>query len=316
MSLYSTYSLVRDVLFRAGEPTDGTSEFHNKVVDLLNKAQEAVCAGGAEILDGVTEEWDWLKKYPPGVLILEPANSRSATFTSGSADGTFAVAPGGSFGTGWFIKTPTGRSYRIISHNAGETAFTLDSAFIEASGVYTITVMKFEYGLAADVHRIVAPMRMHGVASSPDSGKIEGSSVDQMTSDFGNVPEGTPTNFALIGDQRVRMSHCLPSTASKIRVEYDYLVIPTDLVDLETSAPLLPKQHRILLSHIALMWLWQIKNDSRAGDAKALAQSALLAMARENKRSRSHYGPNYGQLRRPGVKKRQVLRTESGLIIG
>jgi hypothetical protein len=314
MSLLTAYSLLRDALFKAGEPTDGTSEYHDKALDMLNRAQYTACFAGGDLVPGLDENWDWLKKYPPGVFLLKPAHTRSATFTQGSAAGTFAVAPSGSFESGWFIKTPNGKSYRVITHIAASTAFTLDTEFIEASGTYTITVMKFEYYLGDDVMKVVSPMRMHGFSS--EDCKITGSAVDQMTSDYGNVPLGTPEKFSIVEERRVRMSHCLPTTSEEVRVEFDYLYLPDDLTDSINSSPVLPAPHRKILSDITAMWLLEMKNDSRAADYKSLAVTGLQNMQLEQKKGRSHLGPNFGRFLKSRGKKRGPLRTESGIIIG
>jgi hypothetical protein len=317
MSLFSTYSILRDVLFKAGEPTDGTSEYHAKVLDFLNQAQYSVCEGGGEIVPDLDVIWNWLRKDPPGTLVLRPASTRAATFTEGSTAGTFAIAPTGSFGDGWVLKTPTGRSYRIASHTTADTAFTLDTEFIEGSGSYTVTMMKFDYELATDLLRIIAPLRMTAVDASPEAGRIEGSSIDQMVRQFGNYPMGTPVNFALVDHTRIRLSHCLPVDTDSVRVEYDYTYLPDDLTDSVDSSPVLPKLHRKVIGQIALMWLYEVKNDVRAADAKAIAQSTLMAMAQAEKKGRSHLSPKFGQLQ---YKRRNRLggpkRTESGLIIG
>ena len=64
--------LVNDILFRAGEPIDGTSDFDSVALQYLNRAYQSVWSGGSEILPQINEQWWWLRKDDQGVLTLNP----------------------------------------------------------------------------------------------------------------------------------------------------------------------------------------------------------------------------------------------------
>src|SRR5258708_12240753 len=75
-----TSEIVDDVLFRCGEPTDGTSDFDVTALNYVNRAYRAIWVGGGELVKDMNEPWLWLKKDPPGVLVLNPV-IKPASFT-------------------------------------------------------------------------------------------------------------------------------------------------------------------------------------------------------------------------------------------
>src|SRR5438445_3836993 len=87
-----TADLLTDVLFRAGEPTDGSSEFTTQAMIYINRAWEAIWMGGEEIDPTIREDWLWLRKL--GTFVLSaPITDGSVSTTKGNATITFSVPP-------------------------------------------------------------------------------------------------------------------------------------------------------------------------------------------------------------------------------
>ena len=59
-NLQFSADILDDMLFRAGEPTDGTSEYESKALESLNRAYQALWMGGAELDTTINEDWWWL----------------------------------------------------------------------------------------------------------------------------------------------------------------------------------------------------------------------------------------------------------------
>src|SRR5262245_44852830 len=93
-NLQYTADILADALFRAGEPTDGNSDFADQALSYLNMAYMQICRGGAEIDPGVSEDWYWLRNDRPGVLILQPPiTTLTVNATLGSTSATLSAAP-------------------------------------------------------------------------------------------------------------------------------------------------------------------------------------------------------------------------------
>lgn len=278
-----TSDIINDALFRAGEPTDGTSDYEASALDYVNRAYRALWTGGGEIAPDINEAWLWLKKDPPGVLNLEPVISvGTVTVTNGVATITFSTGPTPST-VGWFLRVD-GHSdvFRISVHTGGSTSATLDSIYTGPSGTFTFDLMKLEYSLAADIHRIIAPMRVQAAGS----GEIEGTDLKSMeaNSPLKTIGGGVPDRFALVTETKVRFNSAgLLDPGDYIRVEYDYLAVPSDLTDSPAEEPLVPLHYRQVLADYALFMLAIAKNDDRAGGWLKQAQAGIISMASDNR---------------------------------
>lgn len=315
-----TSDLVRDALFGSGEPTDGTSDYHAKALDYVNRAYNAICMGGAELEPTVNEEWSWLLSPTPATLTLEPViEAGTVTVTNGSTAVVFSAPPAMSV-AGWFFRpNNTEDIFRIAAHTAGNANATLDSVF--TTGNLTgagYSLFKLEYALAADVLRLISPMRIY---RNP-RGRINGAALDALEKRYPlrNVQTGIPREFAQIGTTTVRFSHAgSDQPGDYIRVDYDYLKRPATLTDSGVEEPLLPIERRRLLADFATYFLMVDKNDDRA-DAKALiAKAGLRAMAHEHRRRMAGWTDQMGHIspRQQDLPANfEVVRTDSGMIVG
>jgi hypothetical protein len=298
MNLQFTSDLTSDVLFRAGEPTDGSSQYQTTVLSYLNRAYMGVCSGGSELMPEVRENWWWLRKYPPGLLFLIPpiASGGSSvlfgvfpatvTATINSTTLTFSSNVGTSL-TGWHIRIGASSDlYRIAAHTSGTNTATLDTTWNNVTTTTSYLVGKLEYALAADVMRILSPMRSAGTNGNTDPTKIHEMDIEKLETDYplAQVSSGMPEAFARVGLTQVRFNRfnsAIPDHYA--RVEYDYLQRPAMLTSPGiTEEPLVPWEWRRVLADWALLWLFMDRNDSRADAVGLSAKQTLQAMARDN----------------------------------
>jgi hypothetical protein len=307
--------LVDDILFRAGEATDGTSEFEAAALQYLNRAYQAIWMGGSEIVPEVREDWWWLRQVE--VINLEPfIEAGTVSVTNNSTAITFSSAPAKDL-DGWFFRvTDEPDVFRIAAHTAGQAAATLDEAYTgDTAAAKAYKVFKLEYDLPSNLLRLKGPMRQY---REPPF-KIDLAGVDELDllAPLARVERGVPRRFAEVDENTVRFDRYVDELT---RVEFDFLVRPAALTNSGAEEPVVPLQFRKTLADVGTFLLFLDKNDDRADSAGLLARNGLAAMALENRRrwaqiSRNHIGrifPRQGETDRFSG----PVRTESGLIIG
>lgn len=329
-----TSDIVLDALFRAGEPQDSTSDYYTEAFVYVNTVYNQVCRGGSELDPDVVENWAWLRKASPGVLILQPPiTAGTITATLGSATATLTTVPTNYAGTAlsvanWFLRIGNHPdTFKVSAHTSGVATLTLDSVFTGATvSDQSYTLFLTDYNLATDVLRVVAPMRSYRNTSwdSRDDYKVYSVGLDTMEEEYplALIQRGIPDYFAPIGEttagtKRVRFNRCggLDST-TVYRLEYEYLYRPTALTSPGTTEePVLPLHWRHILADFTLAYLFGTKSDSRAGAAAQAAHAGLIGMAKENRFQTITATRNAFRLR-PRHRYSRFLKTESGLIIG
>ena len=239
-NLNTSADVLNYILFNGGEPIDGTSDYATAVIEYLNRAYLDMCNGGGSFDPEVNEDWWWLKKDPPGVIILAPSiELGSVSVTNNSASITFSSAPPISV-AGYFFKVSTHPDvFRVSAHTAASATATLDSVYTGAtSATATFKLFKTEYTLAADVLRITAPMRIY----SNSMAEVDGVELSALERDhpISFVESGTPNQFAMVTESKVRFNRYgeVNDTTKFIRVEYDYVQLPTDLTNSGSETPL------------------------------------------------------------------------------
>lgn len=313
MPFETTDLIIADVLFRAAEATDGTSDFDAQVLNDVNRVYRELINGGSSFVSGLREDWWWLHNEST-VTLEKVITSGTVAITENSTAINFSIAKSPSV-QGWHIRfNNTGPCYKIATHTNGATAATLDSVFAgTTAGTASYELFKIDYALAADVGYIKSPMR------SSEEDTITGIDETRLARDFplSRIEGGTPQAFAQIGASTVRFSH-MGSRTTLIRLDYSYRANPTDLTDSGSSTPLLPIAYRHILGDGALSLLLVNKNDIRAKAAADLARAGIMAMMAENKSRRQKTGfPEPGRIiTRPNRFRPKTIRTESGMIIG
>lgn len=326
MANYTTNAdLIADILFRAGELNDGSSDFAAVSLRYLNRAFQALWSGGSELNPDIHEAWWWLRSDMPGVLTLDTpitdagTNPRTALVTLSSTMVTLSAAANRDL-TGWFIKFAADDLFRVQSHTPGSATLLLDSPYTgETAAASVTTIFKLEYDLATDLMYVLSPMRVY----KDGIDFVVGSELYELEQEFppSLIPNGTPQKFAMVGAQKVRFSHYGSENPTYTRVDYDYLKIQADLENTLQEC-IVPRQYRKTLCDYALLFLFADKNDGRAGDAGKLAKAGLEAMVKENRTRKGRAQSLSGHIspRATGIlgnnNTRGPLRTSSGLIIG
>lgn len=304
-TLTTSADILDDILFRCGEATDGTSDFNAHAISALNRAYRAMWMGGGEFVKGMNEPWLWLKKDPPGTLILEPVyETGTVSVTNNNASITFSATIATSRAN-WFFKVDNHPDiFRISAHTAGTDTATLDSVYTgDTDTGATYQLMKLEYELASDVLRVIAPMRVRSTQY-----EIDGVELPALEREWPlHLAEpGVPEVFAPVTETKVRFNrYGGQSSTELIRVEYDYLRKPTSELADDSTEPLVPLQHRQVLADIALVYLLIAKADDKADIIGLQAKAGLESMAADNRKRMSQMSrrtaliePRQGQLPR------------------
>jgi hypothetical protein len=302
MSTFATCAdIVNSALSKAGELTDGTSEFQTIAYGYLNEWHRGILAGSTELDIDCGDPWIWARKTSPGIVVLEP----KVELTGGVVLGSTALTLSAIYATslaGWHVKLGSDvEMYRVATHVAGSAAVVLDGAYIKTTGTYTATFLKLEYTLAADILRLCAPMRSFTQSTTQDASfySVEGIDVNSFDRDYplAVVKEGAPTRFcevyeSTLGVVRIRFNK-YPSIRS--RLEYDYIENPADLTS--TSVPVIPIEHRRVLAYAVAYQLLHDKNDDRKDEYRELTAAALKALVMANRRTKSSTGQSqYGRV--------------------
>jgi len=317
MANYTTSAdLLDDILFRIGEATDGTSDYNAAAIRYLNRAYQALWGGGTEIDPNTNESWWWLRKSDPGVLTILPRVTGTASVTNNSTTVTLSVDPGTDLDDYRFKVDDFADVFNVSTHTT--TAMVLDAVYTgPTNAAVAYTAFKNEYALASDFLDMVSPMRAF------QNGRVFIDGISEFDLDrkwpLVDISSGMPKAFCMTGEREVRFSHYGGAESTDlIRLEYDYLAEPIDLVD-DTASPVVPRKHRKILSDFATALLLADKDDDKAQAIFVLAQRSLLGMAKENRSQQIKFGRRLGKIlpRQTGIAlERGLLRTSSGLIIG
>lgn len=308
--------IVNDALFRAGELTDGSSDYEAKALDYLNRVYLAIAAGGSELNKDVNEKWWWLRSSFPGVITLLPVETGDVQVEFGSVDIEFNLAPDISLQGRLFRTDGTQDVFRIASHNALDTVAALDSIYTGPDNLAeNYEASQMEYTIPSNVMEILSPMRAYQQSRAEIIGMDPQSLAERWP--FIQKWQGVPMGFAQIGNNKVRFSHEGGSNPDElIRVDFDYLIRPDSLAK-DANECLMPEEYRKTLSDFTCMFILVDKDDTKAQDVGSMARAGLIGMATENRRRLNQVSKNMGQLMtRPGQSRdRYPLRTTGGRII-
>lgn len=337
--------LWRTLMYRMGENPD-TSQWGTAALHYLNRAYWALCRGGGEFEEGGHEDWPWLRKVPPGVLILEPerstlADGSTASVVRGSQTIGLSVAPAVSC-LNWQFRVVTdtgGDIFRVLNHAPGHSTLMLDAPYTGPTNTTArYWLRQFDYPLAADVLHLIEPLHTDRYAADA----VEPYTI-RLTSDVGLSEQwpkdawstGVPTQGALIGvqlrpdvlatplapagvgTQLLRFNRCANATTGPIRVEYPYTFLPpplTQMMGVCDEVPFVPAPLRWSLVDLALYYAFFDKSDTRADGAVILGKGGIRNAQREQRHQMAVTGQGIGRSRWTG--RRRALRDGHGVWYG
>ncbi len=304
-NLTTSTDIINSALRRAGEVTDGSSEFEATATELLNEIHLDALAASNKFDFNYGDTYPWAKEKNPGVLTLEPKLiTGTVSVANGSTSASFSSAPAATKAD-WVLKvTGDDTFYRVDTHTAAATAFTLDANYLGTTDTEAgYELFKVWYDLESSILRLVSPMLVYVGQAFESNGSGEVAELDftafKREWSFRRILTGVPTRFTRIADNTntqvitVRFNK-VPN--NQIRLEYDRIKFPTDLTDSASDIPKLPREYRQALVYgIAYLILLE-KNDNRAQNFFQLAQASFKASSIGRKKELGQTSRNFGRV--------------------
>lgn len=305
---YSTADILKGTLQRVGELTDGTSPLHGLALKYINRTYTDILKGNSIFSPEIREVWIWAKQTASFKIL--PNQIGSATLTQNSINGTFSVAPTISLKDYNFVVTNLSNSdtiswYKIATHTAASTAFTLDFGYVEPSGTFNFNAVPLTVNLNRGILRLADPLRQYNTRV------LE---FGELPTDMGRLYYVDPNKFwelypleLILNDIPSRFtvdSYSDTQTtlrfnkyvSNPIRVDYDYISTQPLLTDDTASVPLVPFEDRDVLELMAAYYLYLDKKQlSDADTMLKLASTKIIAMKMANQGSQK-LGKTFGQL--------------------
>lgn len=306
---YHSKDLLNKALSFAGEFSDGTSTFAEKALAFLNTNYLNILSGSNEFDIDFGAPWSWARRSTPRVLILLPAYATgTVTVTNGLTTGTFSAAPALSQ-VDRFLKVNDRPSfYRIVAHTAATTGFTLDTAYLEDSGSgLSFNCIPIKWDLGSQILRLVEPLRCFAQLSLQEpgiklneEGKIYGVEPTTLRQRYPlhTMLPGVPTEFAtLLTDESHWYVEMNRYVTTSTKVDFDCIDFPTPLEDSDSSIPVIPIEHRIVLAYLTAHSLCVDKGmDTKAAYWLQIGKSKLKAMIKSDRKNTTLAGKNKGAL--------------------
>lgn len=311
--------LLDDILFRADELTDGTSDHEAQALIYLNRAYRSLYMGGSEFTpDGGSELWWWLNTGNSNIIQQPTIETGTISVTNNNASVTFSGNITPDLTDGWYIKVGNHADlFQFSVHGGNQNTATLDSVYTgDTSATATYRLMKLEYDLASDV--LYLSDKMH--CNQDSQYDIDGISLTHLKERFPLhlLDSGVPSAFAPVSETRIMFNSYGSTDGDYVRIDYDYLARPADLTDSSTEEPVVPRQYRHILSDMAVYFIHLDKENDRSSTAYRQAQAGIMAMKKENRSRYAKIGEAGRIYPRMSNRRylRRTLRTETGLIIG
>lgn len=312
MSLFkSSRDIVNKALEWAGElpdvgPNPPPSEYRDKAFGYLNDVYLQILSGANEFAMDNGQPWPWAMPETPGRLILLPSENVSAAMVNGSTAGTFATAPTISLQNRWLKLDGWPDGFWIESHNANETNFVLDGPWTGANGTFGGKAHALRYTLPEKILRLVAPMRAYRdqgnvVYDIQDGGEITMVSIQSMMRSYPlyALQSCVPQRFAIRAEEKgtgiitVQFSAVVQQES---RVEYEYIPYPEELLDDDTSFPIVPAKHRSTLAYGVAYYVAKEKDDDKRAELYTEWTKSLRAMAQEYHMERTNANPRKARI--------------------
>lgn len=284
---YSTQDLVKRTLVACGERTDGTSNYHNLALNFVNDVYKNILSGANEFAPELGDAWTWARQTA-SLILPGYYGTGSVNMVLNSINATFTSTPTTSL-AGYHLKcTNIDTWYQIVTHTAGAAAFTIDAPWVDASGAFPFVAPKLVVDLGSGILRLVEPFRIYSDRvleyheNSNDMSRIYALSVLDFWKKFplrqiiNDIPSVFMTLTRSESSWKIQFNKYV---TNQIRVDYDYIAIPTELTDSSTSIPLVPFEYRDFLWTGAAFYLSQTQNnDAKAQEFYKLTAAKIQAM--------------------------------------
>jgi len=301
-NLTTTLDILEDALFKAGaDPSDTSNEYYAQGLEYVNRVHLDLCNGKGPLDPKAHVNFAWAMKYPPASLVLEPKyDTGTVSVTNGSNAITFSASITSSR-TGWhLILDDEDDVFYINSHSGGSDSATLDAAFTgytAAAASYKLVKVIYEIG-SNDILRLITPMRIMTLGTDHSRYQIDQVDYNRFDEDWplSRINAGVPTKFRVVNedDGNIYVQFNKYMDEDNLRVEYPYIVIPTDL---ETGhTPKVPRRFRYVMSDFTAALLMNDRSDSRAERMFVISQTGFQAMVQDDKKLLSDTNAKFGQL--------------------
>lgn len=300
------FDLLRGALRRAGEVVDGTSKYHETALRYMNNVYRDVLSGGTVFDVDVGEPWAWARAVTPGnFTLLVPYETGTVSLTNGSTSGSFSNAPAASLGSfnDRFLKVlGHNEYYRITAHTAGATSFTLDASYLGTTGTtLSFKCHKLIYDLGANILRLVEPFRIYDFADyREDDPIIFGIELNRFRVEFplARLQSGIPERFSILyqSDTVFKVQVSRSVQINSIKVDFDYVPVPTDIIESISSIPIIPRDKRVVLEYATAHHVLMDKEDSKADYYLNLTRSTLRSMLEASHKVYQNTSKRRGQI--------------------
>lgn len=280
MSNYTTTNdLLLDVLWRAYEKTDGSSQFADAALRYLNRAYRSLWTGGGEFLPTKPIDWWWMKEAAT-ITLLPYFNTGTISVTQGSDIASLSTPPSISLQGYWLMVDGANVAYQVTTHAAADVGIILDSIYNETSAATaTFKALPLDYALPSDCLKVLDPLWSQNLQAS----KIPMASMSEMWAAYPlmRITQNIPTLFAPIDETAIRFSHFVDTY---VRIDFEYMKVYNDLTTDPSSVPLLPLNYRHVLADMATGLVMLDKEDSRAASTVEQAKAGIAGMQAENRK--------------------------------
>jgi len=307
--LRTTADLLADALEKAGEKSDGTSEYQSFALVQMNQRYKQILSGATVFEVNLGQPWPWAKARFPKVLTLEPPYATGTVgLTLDSVAGLFSTAPTTSL-AGRLLKLTDRPDYiRIDTHTAGAPNFVIDAPYSETTitgSAFAAHQLEYDIGVAGGsiegILRLFAPFRVYKTQgiSLEGQGLINQLSQPLMEYEYplNQLKDGTPTQFCQsYNSDGLIVVRFNKSVSERTRLEYDYIPVPAELVATAASIPVILEAYRDVLSLATAHDILADKEDDKAQVFFSFTKAQLQAMASSQGKERQNTRANYGRI--------------------
>lgn len=303
MALETTTELRNFLAEEVGDKNPGSTE-QTRLLRLLNSAHLEIVGGGGvlnvdnrNIPQTIPAIFSWaLAEDPLIATTSEPIDTGTVAIAEGATALTFSSAPSVSV-LGWYIRI-AGKStvYKITAHSS--TSATLDSAYVnDTETAATYECFKLDYTFGDTVSdRILLPADY--IRSFEGHQQISLTSKREVRNAYplSTVSKGDPVMAGLVGNTDGQITihlNIYPTNARKL--ELLYVPVPDELT-VSGVDPIIPKDDRKILVHLAAYYQLIYRNDDKAQIHLDIARRMFKNLKAKDSAFSQHNDRRYGYL--------------------